>query len=263
MEPDAARRGTLRVRALREQRGDHAGQHVAAAALGECAAAAGVLQHPSVRQGDERAVALAHQRAAVPHGEVPRGLRATALGELFERDAQQPRQLPVVGCEDRHAAPPRGKSAHALGQRVQPIGVQHHRLFCLPQQSADQPRHIRAAPKAGAEGEHITFRQLRLNRREGVRGQLFAVVTQGEGHGGGALRRLDRPDAPRHAEVHQPRAGAHGGARREVRRAGIAHRAADDEQLAEVALVSVRFSGWHGVSDVFLVNIGHSVTSIQ
>lgn len=69
MQESADGQRVEQVVALRGERTDNAGQHVAAAALGQRRAARNGDAHAPVRRGDDRAAALQQQKAAVFGGQ--------------------------------------------------------------------------------------------------------------------------------------------------------------------------------------------------
>ena len=72
-------------------------------------------------------------------------------------------KFPVVRRQDSDTAPPGIQHIYMSLQGVYAVGVQHHRLFRLTQQFADQPGHPVAPAQAGAKCQHITGIQLIQN----------------------------------------------------------------------------------------------------
>ena len=228
MEPHAERRRVPRVRSLAQERGDKARQHIAAAALRERRTPRRVAVQRPVRQGDERPVPLEHHAAAVLFCKFASIVCAGTRRELFKRPPAQAGKFAVVRRDDRHASAPVVKSLRAALQGVQPVGVQHHRLPCLPQKRVDELLRPLPAPQSGSERDHVAALDLILHRVQRRRTKPPVHLRQRKGHRPRALRRLDRPDALRHAEIDEAAARMLRRARREIRRARIAHAAAED-----------------------------------
>ena len=228
MEPYAERRGLRRAHALTQKRRDQPRQHVPAPALRERRAAARVDEHPPVRQCDARTVPLEHENTAVSAGKAARKLCPLARRDLLERPVGQTREFAVVRRQNRHAAAANVQLLRAALQGVQAVGVQHHRLFHLPQKRMDELLCLFSAPKSGAERQNVAASELVLHLIERGEAKPSVRLRQRERHRAHALLRLDRPDALRHAEIYEPAARMHRRACRQIRCARIAHAAAED-----------------------------------
>ena len=202
--------------------------------------AGGVHQHVPLRRGRHRPVPLQHQHAAVGHGKVP---APPSPGRRACRSPPMPGKLHVMGRQDCDAPPAGVQYIHMPGKGVYAVGVQHHRLLRLQQFPAPAAPSASLRPSPGPSAS--TSQPESFSRICGMAfaGEHSALLRQGEGHGRDALGCLHRPDDLRHPQRHQSAAGAHRRRRRQIRRAGVPHGAAHNQQLPEGALVAVRPAG--------------------
>ena len=113
--------------------------------------AARVDEHPPVRQRNARPVPLEHQDTAVLAGKAARKLCPFARRDLPERPVRQARKFAVVRRQNRHASAADVQLFRAALKGVQAVGVQHQRLFHLPQKRVDELLCLFSAAKAGTE----------------------------------------------------------------------------------------------------------------
>ena len=127
------------------------------------------------------------------------------------------------------------------GKGVYAVGVQHQRFFRF-QQLPHQAGSLPAAAQPRPQRQHVTAVQLFQNLRKGLSRQHTVFLRQRKGHGGDTFGCLDGPDGLRHPQRHQPAAGPYRRRRGEIGRAGVAHRAAYDQQLSKGPFMAVQLS---------------------
>ena len=98
------------------------------------------------------------------------------------------------------------------------------------------------APQSGSERDHVAALDLILHRVQRRRTKPPVHLRQRKGHCGDTFGCLDGPDGLRHPQRHQPAAGPCRRRRGEIGRAGVAHRAAYDQQLSKGPFMAVQLS---------------------
>ena len=168
-----------------------------------------------------------------------RCVASCALHPVPGQLAPQPGKLPRVGCQHRGAGSA-GEPFRVLRQGVQGVGVQHqgHLRRGALQHRLHQRRCPLSPAKPRADGADVAFPQPFQSplRRPGRK--AAPVSRQGEGHGLVLLDCRYLIYSRGHAQIYQPRPRAHRRPGAEGGRAGVAHGAAQQQNLAVRALVA-------------------------
>ena len=240
VQPHPAQRRVKGRQPLGQQRRQHPGQHVAAAAPGQPRVAGGVLHQPPVRRRHQRAGALEHRHAAEPPGAAARRRRPVGLHRRH-RGVQQPGHLAGVGGQQGVGGQAGRRPQLAGGQGVQGVGVQHRPPPGGP--GAQQRRqHLAgggAQPRPGQQ--HGRGPGKAAAHRGRVRRQN-APVRVGAAGQGAAFRRAgqrQRDDRLHPRQVHKPGAGAQRPFAAQRGRPPVGHAAGHRRHPAETALVGV------------------------
>ena len=200
--------------------GEHAAQHIAAAALGQRGRAVGAEgKHRLARRGQNAYVALEQRGAAKPFPQRLRGGKAI-LRNLRGGNAQKARRFPGMRGHYRALSQPEGP----LRQQVQRVRVPNGGLARVVERQNVFPRR-RFLTEAGAERQHI------------IRRTAARRVGNVHAHGGGNQRLQDGDKLLRAGDGRQPRARGNGRPRAHGRRARHAHAAGIDQNAAAIALV--------------------------
>ena len=120
-----------------------------------------------VRRRDQRAVALEHDVHVVRDGEVARDLEAARL-HLVGRHADQPRHLARMRRDDDVAPFAARQPIGIVGERVQPVGVDHERHRRAIDEPPDELARA-AAPARGPGPIAMTSRAISSTRSTRVR----------------------------------------------------------------------------------------------
>ena len=128
MEVGAEHERGLPGQALREQRAQHPGQHVAHAGRGHPGVARGVHKPVAVARHEHAAIALEHDVRVVALAQLPGGRQPVRLDRRRGR-TKQARRFSRMRRDDRVGfAPEAGlPEVVALREQVQGVGIQHAR----------------------------------------------------------------------------------------------------------------------------------------
>jgi hypothetical protein len=226
VRPGPETRGVGGRHPLREQRCDHACQHVAGAGGGQRWTARGEDGEAPVGQGQHRAGAFDQRSRAGLRRERQRV--ADPVGLDFARgDAEQARRLQRMRREHRGrgAGCQLAGECRVVGDQVQGVGVEHQR-----QRGPQRPLQGVAGPGGAAQSA--------------ADADCVDALVPGLEAAGHQLRLAgveDRSVRGGHEDL--ARAGGLGAARRQQRSASGAGGAADDQHAAEAALVTVARPG--------------------
>ena len=122
-------------------------------------------------------------------------------------------------------------------QNVYAIGIHHHRTLGLFQHFPYHGGGILRLPQAAANQYRIHLGQPLQNLTQGLPAQLSLPVRQRKYHRLVELHRLNGINTLRYSQENQSRTGAQGAHGCQIRRAGIAPAAAQQQNLSKIAFV--------------------------
>jgi hypothetical protein len=177
--------------------------------------------------------------------------QALAL-DLLAGNAQQPRQLAGVRCQDCGAARPvaRGELGEAPGVGAQRVRVEHQRQRCALRDAPRQLERSRTAPEPRAERQRASTLSGPQHVLDALGAERAVLVRQVPRHQLGWRTGHHEPLlGARNARGDVARAGAHRGQRAHARSARQAARAADHEHVTAGELRRGGVAPWEAVED--------------
>ena len=220
--------------ALRQERTQHSGEHIAHAGARHAGIAAGVDEPVAIACGKDAAIALQHDVRIQVFAKRARRLHAIGL-DVRRAFGEEARRFRRVRRDDRFGVAPGASVAQvfALGNEVERIGVEHARQLAR-ERRADQRLRALALAEPRPDDKRIEV----LSER------IVGMAQHQLGR-----HRIDREHRVEQTHVHAARAELERGAPREERRAAHAGCAAEDAERAGLALVEVPRPGFEHIAE--------------